>query len=121
AAASTSFVTGPARDGDDGASELHLVLLDDGRSAMREGPLAEALACIRCGACLYACPVYRQTGGHAYGSTYSGPIGAVLTPGLEGAAHGSGELGWMSSLCGACAEVCPVKIPLDEQLVTVRA
>jgi len=121
AAASTTFVTGPARNGDDGPAELHLVLLDDGRSAMREGPLGEALACIRCGACLYACPVYRQTGGHAYGSTYSGPIGAVVTPGLEGAAHGSGELGWMSSLCGACAEVCPVKIPLDEQLVTVRA
>jgi L-lactate dehydrogenase complex protein LldF len=121
AAASTSFITGPARDGDDGPTELHLVLLDDGRAAMRDGPLREALHCIRCGACLYACPVYRQTGGHHYGSTYSGPIGAVVTPGLEDLAHDTGELAWLSSLCGACTEACPVKIPLDEQLVTIRA
>jgi len=121
AAASTSFVTGPARDGDDGPRELHLVLLDDGRAAMREGPLREALHCIRCGACLYACPVYRQVGGHNYGSTYSGPIGAVITPGLERLQHDTGDLAWLSSLCGACTEACPVKIPLDEQLVAIRA
>src|SRR6202035_5510045 len=77
AAASTSFITGPARDGDDGPREVHLVLLDGGRSAIRGTPFEEALHCIRCGACLYACPVYRQVGGHGYGTTYSGPIGAV--------------------------------------------
>jgi L-lactate dehydrogenase complex protein LldF len=104
APASLSLVTGPARDGDDGPEELHLVLVDDGRSALRGTEYESALHCIRCGACLYACPVYRQIGGHAYGSTYSGPIGAVLTPALEQGAHGSDELPWLSSLCGACAE-----------------
>jgi len=121
AAASTSVVTGPARDGDDGPDELHLVLLDAGRSAVRGTDLEEALHCIRCGACLYACPVYRQVGGHAYGTSYSGPIGAVLTPALERSSPETAQLPWMSSLCGACTEVCPVKIPLDEQLVTLRA
>jgi L-lactate dehydrogenase complex protein LldF len=125
AAASTSFITGPARDGDDGPQEVHLVLLDGGRSAIRGTPFEEALHCIRCGACLYACPVYRQVGGHGYGSTYSGPIGAVITPLLEGAGAAEGstgsELPWHSSLCGACVEACPVKIPLDDQLVALRA
>jgi len=121
AAGSTSFITGPARDGDDGPRELHLVLLDDGRSALRGGPLEEALHCIRCGACLYACPVYRQIGGHGYGSAYSGPIGAVITPALEGGTPASDALPELSSLCGACTEACPVKIPLDDQLVTLRA
>ena len=121
APASLSLVTGPARDGDDGPEELQLVLVDDGRSALRGTEYESALHCIRCGACLYACPVYRQIGGHAYGSTYSGPIGAVLTPALEVEAQGSDELPWLSSLCGACAEACPVKIPLDEQLVSLRA
>lgn len=121
AAAYTSFVTGPARDGDDGPRELHVVLLDDGRSAIRGTELEEALHCIRCGACLYACPVYRQVGGHAYGTTYSGPIGAVLTPLLDGVSADTAELPWMSSLCGACTDACPVGIPLDEQLVTLRA
>ena len=121
APASLSLITGPARDGDDGPEELHVVLVDDGRSALRGTEYESALHCIRCGACLYACPVYRQVGGHAYGSTYSGPIGAVLTPALEGGAQGSDELPWMSSLCGACAEACPVKIPLDAQLVALRA
>ena len=121
APASVSLVTGPARDGDDGPEELQLVLVDDGRSALRGTEYESALHCIRCGACLYACPVYRQIGGHAYGSTYSGPIGAVLTPALEDGAQGSDELPWLSSLCGACAEACPVKIPLDDQLVSLRA
>ena len=120
AAASTSFITGPARDGDDGPEEMHLVLLDGGRSAIRGTPFEEALHCIRCGACLYACPVYRQVGGHGYGTTYSGPIGAVITPLLEREAD-AGELPWHSSLCGACVEACPVKIPLDDQLVMLRA
>jgi L-lactate dehydrogenase complex protein LldF len=121
AAASTSLVTGPAAEGDDGPEELHVVLLDAGRSALRGSAYEEALHCIRCGACLYACPVYRQTGGHAYGTAYSGPIGAVLTPALEQHSPETSGLPWMSSLCGACTEACPVKIPLDRQLVTLRA
>jgi L-lactate dehydrogenase complex protein LldF len=133
AAASTSFITGPARDGDDGPQEVHLVLLDGGRSAIRGTPFEEALHCIRCGACLYACPVYRQVGGHGYGSTYSGPIGAVITPLLAGDGTGDeagdatgdglrgSSLPAYSSLCGACVEACPVKIPLDDQLVMLRA
>jgi L-lactate dehydrogenase complex protein LldF len=120
AAASTSFITGPARDGDDGPQEVHLVLLDGGRSALRGTPFEETLHCIRCGACLYACPVYRQVGGHGYGTTYSGPIGAVLSPLLARGGEAD-ELPWHSSLCGACVEACPVKIPLDDQLVTLRA
>ncbi|HWC87106.1 MAG TPA: LUD domain-containing protein [Solirubrobacteraceae bacterium] len=120
AAASTSFITGPAREGDDGPGEVHLVLLDGGRSAVRGTPHEAALHCIRCAACLYACPVYRQVGGHGYGSTYSGPIGAVITPLLERSGAGD-ELPWHSSLCGACVEACPVKIPLDDQLVMLRA
>ena len=121
AATYTSFVTGPARAGDDGPRELHLVLVDDGRSALRGTELESALHCIRCGACLYACPVYRQIGGHNYGTAYSGPIGAVLTPALEGSSRETAELPWLSSLCGACSEACPVKIPLDDQLVHLRA
>ncbi|MEA2198113.1 MAG: L-lactate dehydrogenase complex protein LldF [Solirubrobacteraceae bacterium] len=120
AAASTSFITGPAREGDDGPQEVHLVLLDGGRSAVRGTPFEAALHCIRCGACLYACPVYRQVGGHGYGSTYSGPIGSVITPLLD-RTGASAELAWHSSLCGACVEACPVKIPLDDQLVMLRA
>ena len=113
----TSYITGVGDD--DGPDELHVVLVDDGRTALLGGELESTLHCIRCGACLYACPVYRQVGGHAYGTTYSGPIGAVLTPALEG---GEGaEVAWMSSLCGACTEACPVGIPLDSLLVTVRS
>jgi L-lactate dehydrogenase complex protein LldF len=117
AATYTSFITGVDPAG--GPQELHLVLVDDGRSSLLGTDLERALDCIRCGACLYVCPVYRQMGGHRYGSAYAGPIGAVLTPALEGS--GSEELPWMSSLCGACAEACPVKIPLDQQLVTLRS
>lgn len=120
AAASTSFITGPGREGDDGPQEIHLVLLDGGRSAVRGTPFEAALHCIRCGACLYACPVYRQVGGHGYGTTYSGPIGAVITP-LLARGGAAAELPWHSSLCGACVEACPVKIPLDDQLVMLRA
>ena len=121
AATYTSLITGPAAGGDDGPEALHLILLDDGRAALRGTDYEEALHCIRCGACLYACPVYRQVGGHGYGSTYAGPIGAVITPALEGLEHGSDELPWLSSLCGACNEACPVKIPLDDHLVRLRA
>ncbi|MEA2171456.1 MAG: L-lactate dehydrogenase complex protein LldF [Solirubrobacteraceae bacterium] len=119
AATYSSLITGVGDD--DGPDELHVVLVDDGRSALRGTDLESALHCIRCGACLYACPVYRQVGGHAYGAAYSGPIGAVITPALEASAPPSDELPWLSSLCGACTEACPVGIPLDEHLITLRA
>ena len=117
------FITGPRRaqeGGDpDGPDELHVILVDNGRSKVLGGELAEILYCIRCGACLNACPVYREIGGHAYGSVYSGPIGAVLTPALHGKGQGS-ELQHASSLCGACKEVCPVRIDIPRMLVRLR-
>lgn len=104
----------------DGPEEFHIVLLDNGRTRVLADPLArETLHCIRCAACLNACPVYRQTGGHAYGSIYSGPIGAILTPQLQGMQH-SRSLPYASSLCGACYEVCPVKINIPEILIHLR-
>jgi L-lactate dehydrogenase complex protein LldF len=116
-----SLVTGPRGPGEiDGPEELHLVLLDNGRSGVIGTDYEEALYCIRCGACLNVCPVYRQTGGHAYGSTYSGPIGAVITPLLIGDER-AGDLPYASSLCGACSEVCPVGIPLHDLLLKLRA
>jgi L-lactate dehydrogenase complex protein LldF len=112
----TTFFTGPRRDGDpDGPDELHLVLLDNGRSDVIGSELQPMLRCIRCAACLNHCPVYNAIGGHAYGWVYPGPMGSVLTPlliGLDQAHH----LPNVSSLCGACSEVCPVKIPLPELL-----
>lgn len=104
-----------------GPREFHVVLLDNGRTdilAQRES--RSTLDCIRCGACLNACPVYRQTGGHAYGSIYSGPIGAILSPQLQSMEH-SQSLPYASSLCGACYEVCPVKIDIPEILIYLRA
>jgi L-lactate dehydrogenase complex protein LldF len=116
----TNFVTGPRGPGElDGAEELHLILMDNGRSELLGTPFEEALYCIRCGACLNVCPVYRQTGGHAYGSTYSGPIGAVITPLLKGGREAK-DLPHASSLCGACWEACPVGIPLHELLLKLR-
>lgn len=116
----TSLVTGARRDEElDGAREFHLVVLDNGRSRILAGPLRESLFCIRCGACLNACPVYRHVGGHAYGGVYAGPIGAVLTPlydGLEANRH----LPHASSLCGACQAACPVKIAIPELLIRLR-
>jgi L-lactate dehydrogenase complex protein LldF len=104
----------------DGPSEFHVILLDNGRTRVLADPESrETLHCIRCGACLNACPVYRQTGGHAYGSIYSGPIGAILTPQLQAMAH-SRSLPFASSLCGACYEVCPVKINIPEILIHLR-
>jgi L-lactate dehydrogenase complex protein LldF len=106
---------------DDGPQEFHVVLLDNGRTEVLADPESrETLHCIRCGACLNACPVYRQTGGHAYGSVYGGPIGAILTPQLQSMKH-SQSLPYASSLCGACYEVCPVKINIPEILVHLRA
>lgn len=104
----------------DGPQAMHIVLLDNGRTnvlADREG--RQTLQCIRCGACQNACPVYRQTGGHAYGSVYAGPIGAILTPQLMNMEH-SQSLPYASSLCGACYEVCPVKINIPEVLIHLR-
>ena len=116
----TDLLTGPRRGDPDGPEELHVVLLDNGRSRLVGTEVGEVLACIRCGACLNACPVYQQIGGHAYGSVYSGPIGAVLTPSLdrEGPWH---ELPEASSLCGACREVCPVRIDIPRMLLALRA
>jgi L-lactate dehydrogenase complex protein LldF len=117
-----NLVTGPRGPGEtDGPEELHLVILDGGRTALRGTEFEEALHCIRCGACLYSCPMWKTVGGQAYGSPYSGPIGAVITPLLEGpsAPRGS-ELPFLSSICGACHEACPVGIPLHDLLVRIR-
>ena len=98
-----------------------MVLLDNGRTkVLADREARDTLDCIRCGACLNACPVYRQTGGHAYGSVYGGPIGAILTPQLQSMEH-SQTLPYASSLCGACYEVCPVKINIPEILVHLRS
>jgi L-lactate dehydrogenase complex protein LldF len=104
----------------DGPDELHVVLLDNGRSKVLASEVAEILYCIRCGACLNACPVYQQIGGHAYGSVYPGPVGAVLTPALWGQGQWS-DLPHASSLCGACREVCPVRIDIPKLLLRLRA
>ena len=116
-----SLIQGPAVDpGDDGPEEVHVVLVDNGRTDVLSHEHAwEALRCVRCGACLNACPVYRQTGGHAYGYVYSGPIGSVLDPGLLGL-HESMPLPFASSLCGACQDACPVRIPIPELLIEWR-
>jgi L-lactate dehydrogenase complex protein LldF len=104
----------------DGPREFHLVLLDNGRTSVLADTIGrQALNCIRCSACLNVCPVYERTGGHAYGSTYPGPIGAILTPMLSGMTA-AGSLPYASSLCGACYEVCPVKINIPEVLVHLR-
>jgi len=104
----------------DGPQSFHVVLLDNGRSEMlADAEAAQTLNCIRCGACQNACPVYRQTGGHAYGSVYAGPIGAILTPQLQRMEHAQ-SLPYASSLCGACYEVCPVKINIPEVLIHLR-
>lgn len=117
-----SLLTGPRRPGElDGPEAFHLVLVDNGRSRLLADPeLREALQCVRCSACLNVCPVYERTGGHAYGSVYSGPIGAVVTPGLAGGA-GLVDLPFASSLCGACREVCPLRIDIPRMLVALRA
>ena len=116
----TSLTSGPRRpDEPHGPEQVHVIILDNGRSKALAGEMAEILYCIRCGACLNACPVYRAIGGHAYGSVYSGPVGAVVSPILGGvAAHG--DLPHASTLCGACQEVCPVRIDLPGLLLKLR-
>jgi L-lactate dehydrogenase complex protein LldF len=123
----TNLIRGPRQNGEpDGAGERHLIILDNGRSGLRSGPFAEALNCLRCGACLNVCPVFREIGGHAYVgesgqvSVYSGPIGSVIAPGLFGVQN-FGNLARASSLCGACREACPVDIDLPSMLLKVRA
>jgi L-lactate dehydrogenase complex protein LldF len=118
----TSLLTGPRKaDEADGPDEFHLIILDNGRSSQLGDPhFQQVLNCIRCAACLNVCPVYRHIGGHAYGSVYSGPIGAVLTPLIQQDIEKAGELSYASSLCGACYEACPVKIPLHDMLVRLR-
>nr|WP_317495469.1 lactate utilization protein B [Haloechinothrix sp. LS1_15] len=121
--------SGPAGSGEtggdtDGPREFHLVLLDNGRTAALSDPVGRpALHCIRCSACLNACPVYSRTGGHAYGSTYPGPIGAILSPlltGISGPDDPNASLPFASTLCGACYDVCPVKIDIPSILVHLR-
>jgi L-lactate dehydrogenase complex protein LldF len=117
----TSLVTGPRRPGEvGGPEEVHLVLVDGGRTNLLAQPdLRDALMCIRCGACLNACPVYERVGGHAYGWCYQGPIGKLLAPDLWGVDHGW-DLAFASSLCGACGDVCPVKIDIPKLLLRLR-
>lgn len=116
----TSVVTGPRRQDDhDGPEELHVVIIDNGRSEILGGPTAEILACIRCGACLNVCPVFRSVGGHAYGTVYSGPMGSIVTPGLGGM-DPWWDLPYASTLCGACEEVCPVRIQIPSMLLELR-
>ncbi|MFH1745632.1 MAG: LutB/LldF family L-lactate oxidation iron-sulfur protein [Planctomycetota bacterium] len=117
----TSLISGPKRLEDpDGPEELHVVILDNGRSNIWGGPFEEALCCVRCGACLNACPVYRNIGGHAYGSVYPGPIGSVVTPLLNPAGENE-DLPRASSLCGACLEACPVMLDIPGLLLSLRA
>jgi L-lactate dehydrogenase complex protein LldF len=117
----TSFLSGPRRAGEiDGPDEFYLVLLDNGRTKLLADPeKRQSLYCIRCGACLNHCPVYRKIGGHNYPWIYSGPIGAIITPQFHGVTRDS-WLPFASSLCGACAEVCPVKIEIPKLLLKLR-
>jgi L-lactate dehydrogenase complex protein LldF len=116
-----SLIQGPRRAGEvDGPDEVHVIFVDNGRTRLLADEAAwEALRCVRCGACLNICPVYRQTGGHAYGWTYGGPIGAIIAPALLGLEEAM-PLPFASTLCGACADVCPVRIPIPELLLHWR-
>jgi L-lactate dehydrogenase complex protein LldF len=116
-----SFIAGARRAGEaDGAEQFHLVILDNGRTRILADPQKrESLYCLRCGACLNICPVYQKIGGHAYGSVYSGPIGSIITPPMAGIEKSS-DLPFASSLCGACREVCPVRINIPHVLLRLR-
>ncbi len=116
-----NLISSPRQEGEqDGPREVHLVLLDNGRSRMHADELMQdTLLCIRCGACMNHCPVYSRIGGHAYSSVYPGPIGKILTPQMQGL-HDAGHLASASSLCGACVEVCPVKVPITDILLHLR-
>ena len=116
-----NLITGPAPRGErDGPREMHVVLLDNGRTqAYADEQLRATLQCIRCGACMNHCPVYTRIGGHAYGTTYPGPIGKIISPHLLGL-EATADLATASTLCGACTEVCPVRIPIPQLLVRLR-
>jgi L-lactate dehydrogenase complex protein LldF len=115
-----NMFNGPARAEDpDGPEHFYLILVDNGRSNIYGTEYTEALACIRCGACLNACPVYQNVGGHSYGSVYSGPIGAVVTPLMQGKENAA-YLPFASSLCGACKQACPVDINIPDMLLSLR-
>jgi L-lactate dehydrogenase complex protein LldF len=118
----TSFLSGPRRGEEiDGPDEFYVVLVDNGRTKLlADREKRQSLHCIRCGACLNICPVYRRIGGHSFPWVYSGPIGAIITPQFMGPMHEPG-LPFASSLCGACAEVCPVKIDIPKVLLDLRA
>jgi L-lactate dehydrogenase complex protein LldF len=114
------IIGGPAAPGDpDGPEHMYVILLDNGRSRIHATDYAESLACIRCGACLNTCPVYQNVGGHAYGWVYPGPIGAIITPLLQGI-HNASPLPHASSLCGACKSACPVDINIPDMLLRLR-
>ncbi len=116
-----NMISGPRKpDEKDGPTEVHLVLLDNGRTqAYADEQLRKTLQCIRCGACMNHCPVYTRIGGHAYGTTYPGPIGKIISPHMLGL-EATATMATASSLCGACGEVCPVKIPIPDLLVRLR-
>jgi L-lactate dehydrogenase complex protein LldF len=116
-----SLITGPRKEYEkDGPEEFHLILLDNGRSRILSDPaLRESLYCLRCGACLNVCPVYQKVGGHTYGSVYPGPIGSVITPPLIGF-YRARSLPYASTLCGACRDICPVKIDIPHMLLKLR-
>jgi L-lactate dehydrogenase complex protein LldF len=116
-----NLISGPRRAGElDGPEEMHVILLDNGRTqAYADEELRATLQCIRCGACMNHCPVYARIGGHAYGTTYPGPIGAIISPHMLGL-ESTYPLAFASTLCGACGEVCPVKIPIPDILVRLR-
>ncbi|MDX1413146.1 MAG: LutB/LldF family L-lactate oxidation iron-sulfur protein [Candidatus Promineifilaceae bacterium] len=116
----TQMINGPRRDHElDGPQHMYVVLVDNGRSDIYAGDYAEALACIRCGACLNICPVYQTTGGHSYGWVYPGPIGSIVTPLLSGLENAT-PLPFASSLCGACKQACPVDIDIPRMLLDLR-
>jgi L-lactate dehydrogenase complex protein LldF len=117
-----NMISGPRKPGEkDGPQEVHLILLDNGRTqAYADDQLRATLQCIRCGACMNHCPVYARIGGHAYGTTYPGPIGAIISPHMLGL-ESTYPLAFASTLCGACNEVCPVKIPITDILVRLRS
>ncbi len=115
-----TIFTGPRQEGEkDGPEEMYVILLDNGRTNLLRPEVRESMYCIRCGSCLNACPVYKNIGGHAYGTTYSGPIGSVITPHMKGMEEYK-HLSYASSLCGGCTEVCPVKINIHGMLLANR-
>lgn len=115
-----TIFTGPRQQGEtDGPEDMYVILLDNGRTNLLRHEVRESMYCIRCGSCLNACPVYKNIGGHAYGATYSGPIGSVITPHLKGMSEFK-HLSYASSLCGNCTEVCPLKINIHEMLLENR-